>query len=230
MSKENERPTTFEENIDIINEEIARRRYKWSINSIAWMDFDDISQIIRIHIYNKWHMYDPSKPLHPWLNRIITNQLKNIIRNNYSNFNKPCVRCDAAEENDLCRLYTTQCNDCPLYAKWERTKKKAFQVKMAQPLENHSFELSGEIQEEEALNSNIEKVHEHMKRILKSSEWIIYQYLYIENLNEEQVAKKMGYRTSEKNRSPGYKWINNVKKSIMKKVKKSLDNGDIDIF
>ena len=92
---------------------------------------------------------------------------------------------------------------------------------MAQPLENHSFELSGEIQEEEALNSNIEKVHEHMKRILKSSEWIIYQYLYIENLNEEQVAKKMGYRTSEKNRSPGYKWINNVKKSIMKKVKKS---------
>jgi len=230
MSDKNKTPTTFEDNVEIIDQEIAKRKYKWSINSIAWMDFDDISQIIRLHIYKKWHMYDASKPLHPWLNRIITNQLKNIIRNNYSNYNKPCVRCDAEEENNLCRLYVTQCNDCPLFARWEKTKKRAFQVKMAQPLENHVYQLSGEIQEQEAYDKNIEKVHVHMKKILKPLEWKIYKFLYIDNLNEEEVADKMGYMTSEKNRSPGYKWINNIKKSIMKKVKKAMKDGEIDIY
>ena len=49
------------------------------------MDYDDVSQIIRLHIYKKWDMYDPAKPLAPWLNRIITNQIKN--------FNLPLVVC-----------------------------------------------------------------------------------------------------------------------------------------
>ena len=40
----------------------------------------------------------------------------------------------------------------------------------------------------------------------------------------------MGYKTSEKNRSPGYKQIKNIKKSIIKKVKKLLEKGDVDIF
>ena len=63
----------FEDCIDIINQEISKRRNKWTLTSIAWMDFDDISQILKIHIYKKWHLYDSSKPLAPWLNRIISN-------------------------------------------------------------------------------------------------------------------------------------------------------------
>ena len=39
----------------------------------------------------------------------------------------------------------------------------------------------------------------------------------------------MGYRTSEKNRSAGYKQVKNLKKSIMSKVKKYLYSGEIDI-
>jgi hypothetical protein len=54
--------------------------------------------------------------------------------------------------------------------------------------------------------------------------------LYIQHLSEEQAAKKMGYKTSEKNRSPGYKQIKNLKKSIITKVKKFLNNDEIDIF
>ena len=61
-------------------------------------------------------------------------------------------------------------------------------------------------------------------------ELTVYRYLYIENLEEEDVAKKMGYKTNEKNRSPGYKQIKNIKKSIIKKVKKLLEKDDVDIF
>jgi hypothetical protein len=68
-----------------------------------------------------------------------------------------------------------------------------------------------------------------MQTVLKPIEWKIYQYLYVDGKTEEQVAKLMGYRTSEKNRMAGYKQIKNLKKAIIIKVKKHLYNGDIDI-
>ena len=85
----------FEDFIDTIDEEIKKRKSKWKLTSITWMDFDDISQILRIHIYKKWHLYDPAKPLAPWLNRISPNQIKNLIRNNYANYARPCLKCAA---------------------------------------------------------------------------------------------------------------------------------------
>mgnify|MGYP003121163665 FL=1 len=99
---------SFEDCINIIDEEIRKRKSKWNLQSLAWMDFDDVSQIIKIHINNKWHLYDPKQPLRPWLNRIISNQLKNLIRNNYGNFTRPCLKCAAAEENDGCKLFKKQ--------------------------------------------------------------------------------------------------------------------------
>ena len=54
--------------------------------------------------------------------------------------------------------------------------------------------------------------------------------LYIKNKSEEEVAHELGYRTSEKNRSPGYKQIKNIKKSIITKVKKHLKKDNIDII
>ena len=41
----------FEDSIDIISEEIKKRKGKWTLTSIAWMDFEDISQILKIHIF-----------------------------------------------------------------------------------------------------------------------------------------------------------------------------------
>jgi hypothetical protein len=49
-------------------------------------------------------------------------------------------------------------------------------------------------------------------------------------MDEEKVAKIMGYKTSEKNRSPGYKQLKNIKKSILKKAKGLIYEGDVDIL
>jgi|TARA_B100000085_G_scaffold283160_1_gene313173 RNA polymerase sigma factor (sigma-70 family) len=220
----------FEECIEKIDHEITKRKNKWNLTAISWMDFDDVSQILRIHIFKKWHLYDQSQPLAPWLNRIISNQIKNLVRNNYGNYSRPCLKCAAAESSDLCKIYGKQDSTCPLYANWEKTKKVAHDVKIPLPLENHSQEVFNMSEDKVDLQRNIDKIHSKMQEVLKPLEWKIYQCLYIENLTEEQTAKKMGYKTTEKNRSPGYKQIKNIQKIIIAKVKKNLDTGEIDII
>jgi DNA-directed RNA polymerase specialized sigma subunit len=65
---------------------------------------------------------------------------------------------------------------------------------------------------------------------LKPLERNVYQLIYIENKSDEEVAKIMNYTTSEEGRPPGYKHIKNIKKSIIEKVKKTLEKGEVDII
>ena len=229
--KAKDKKPTFEESILFVNREIQKRKNKWNLTSLNWMDYDDVSQIIRIHINEKWHLYDPEKPLGPWLNRIITNQIKNIIRNNYGNYVRPCLRCAAAEGESGCRIYETQCKDCPLYEHWEKTKKGAYDLKIPLPMEGHLHEINSiDWGDSIDLEGQAKKLHRRMKQILKPIEWKVYDSLYIKHEDEESVAVKLGYTTSEKGRNPGYKQIKNIKKNIMIKVKKCLTRDEIDIF
>jgi DNA-directed RNA polymerase specialized sigma24 family protein len=221
---------TFESCIEIIDTEIAKRRGKWSLTSLSWIDFDDVSQIIRIHIYEKWDQYDPEKPIRPWLNRVISNQLKNIIRNNYTNYTRPCLRCAAAEEPDGCRIYETQCNDCPLYAHWEKRKLSAYNLKMPLSLENHQQEVNSVFDDYIDFDEKIKQLNKKMEEVLKPTELLVYQSLFVRKENELTVAKKLGFKTTEKKRSPGYKQIQNIKKQIIKKVKSLIEKGDIEFL
>jgi hypothetical protein len=221
---------SFESLIDIIDSEIIKRKNKWNLTAINWMDFHDVAQILRIHIHKKWHLYDHKKPLAPWVNRIISNQIKNLIRNNYSNFTRPCLKCAAAEGEDGCAIYSNQCNACPLYANWEKSKKNAHDTKLTLSIENHSQEINDMPMDHFNLEKTANNIHIKMQKVLKPIEWKVYQHLYIEGKDEEQTAKLMGYRTSEKNRIAGYKQIKNIKKIIIFKVKKHLYNGDIDLY
>jgi hypothetical protein len=221
---------TFESCIDIIDTEIAKRRGKWSLTSLSWIDFEDVSQIIRIHIYEKWDQYDTDKPIRPWLNRVISNQLKNIIRNNYTNYTRPCLRCAAAEDVDGCRIYVSQCSDCPLYAHWEKRKLNAYNLKMPLSLENHHQEVNSVFDDYIDYDAKIEQLNKKMEEVLKPTELLVYQSLFIRKENELTVAKKLGFKTTEKKRSPGYKQIQNIKKQIIKKVKSLIEEGEIEFL
>lgn len=220
---------TFESKINEINIEINKRRAKWNLTALAWMDFSDVAQILRIHIYKKWNMYNPKQPLAPWVNRIASNQIKNLIRNTYGNYSRPCLKCAAADQDDGCNIYGTQCNKCPLYAKWEKKKKSAYDIKLPVALENHNQEVHNIIHDSINIEKTAKNIHQKMNQILKPIEWKFYSLHFIEHKSEEDTAKMMGYKTNEKNRKVGYKQIKNLKKSIMIKVKKYLYNGDIDI-
>ena len=223
--KKNTRKKTFEESIHLIDTELQKRRGRWSLTSLSWMDYDDVCQIIRIHIYKKWSLYDQSKPLAPWLNRIISNQIKNIIRNNYGNYARPCLKCSAAGGESSCEIYANQCNECPLYHHWFKNKKRAHDTKLPVSLENHPQEIYNKPSDSFDIESEAKALHLSMKKILKPIEWRVYDLLYIKNKTKNQVAKEMGYVTSEKNRQPGYKQIKNIKKSIMEKVRKFINES-----
>lgn len=220
----------FEDCIHIIDEEIRKRRSKWSLQSLAWMDFDDVSQIIKIHVFKKWSLYDTNQPLRPWLNRIISNQLKNLIRNNYGNFTRPCLKCAAAVEADGCILFEKQCNSCPLYEYWSKNKKDAQNLKIPVSMDYHSIENNNLSYTSDSFESNRVKLHQAMLVKLKPLERKVYRLIYIEHKSDEEVAKIMNYTTSERGRPPGYKHIKNIKKSIIEKVKRALEKGEIDII
>lgn len=220
----------FEDNIKFINEEISKRRNSWSLSSIQWMDFDDVSQIIRIHIYEKWHLYDKNKPLGPWLNKVISHQIKNIIRNIYGNYSRPCLKCCASEGENLCKIYTTQSPKCPLFQAWEKSKKQAYEVKMPLPIDKFINDQDIGYRDEQDIDKAAEIIHKKMETILKPTEWTVYKMLFIDNYPEEEVALKMGYKTTEIGRRAGYKQIRNIRKSIINKVRKALFNNEIDIL
>ena len=224
------RKLKFEDHIEQIDAEIKKRKSKWNLTALSWMDFDDVSQILRIHIFKKWHLYDPQKPLNPWINRIISNQIKNLIRNNYGNYCRPCLKCAAAESGDLCYIYGKQSESCPLFANWMKTRKQAYDAKLPVSINDHEIEINAAEYSDIDIFALMEKLNEKMKETIKSSEWKIYKALYIDNMSEEDAATLMGYKTNEKNRVPGYKQIKNVKKSIIVKVKKIIASGEIEIL
>jgi hypothetical protein len=220
----------YNDYLEIIDAEIAKRRYKWNLNSLPWMDFDDVSQIIRIHIFNKWAQYDPARPIQPWLNAVISSQIKNLIRNHYGNYARPCLRCDAAEDNEGCKIYKKQCDSCPLYADWKKRKLPAHNIKLPVSIENHTDEVHSIFDENSDITDQIEKINIKMKEILKPIEYKVYEGLFILHEDEGQVAKKLGYISNERGRPPGYKQIKNIRKSIILKIKKCISSGDIDLF
>jgi RNA polymerase sigma factor (sigma-70 family) len=219
---------SFEDSLPQIDKEINKRRVRWT-TALPWLAFEDVAQMIRLHIFKKWHLYDPSRPLVSWVNRVITNVIKNILRAVYGNNSRPCIKCPAAQIDEGCELYDSQCSDCPIFAAWEKTRKRVYDVKLPVSLENHENEVHNQIDEFFDLDKAIKVVHKRMQDTLKPGEWRIYKWIYLEGIKEEQIAQMLGYKTTEEGRTAGYKQIRNMKKTIIEKVNKMIIVGDIDI-
>ncbi len=230
---------TFEESYPFILNEVQKRRFRWTLHSLSWISWEDISSIIITHIWKKWSQYSCDKPLAPWLSMIISNQIKNLIRNHYGIFARPCLKCDAAVGETGCKIYKTQggsvkfgkiCAACPLYLDWEKKKKPAQNIKLAVSIENHPNETDNLTSESPDLSDQIGKVHAKMKEILKPNEYKVYEGLFILEEDEWVVAKKLGYIANEKDRTGRYKQIQNIRKIIIIKLRKAMDEGMIDIY
>lgn len=229
----------YEDRVDVIDKELQKRKHKWHLNAVSWFDFEDVEQIIRFHIFKKWDQWDQKRPLEPWVNRIISNQLKNILRNNYSNFARPCLGCpfsqlseEGAGRDNLCSFTASglQSNECKLYAKWEKSKKHAYDIKLPLALENHHQEVFSIASQEFDISNSISKLHVEMKLVLTQKHYEVYEDLFVKNLSEDEVAKKLGYTTNEKNRKAGYKQIKNLKKMFKEKAVTVIQQKDIIII
>lgn len=222
---------TFEECLPIIDDLINRRKYKWSLTGIAWMNYDDVAQILRLHIFNKFHLYDHSKKLEPWVNRIITCQLINLSRNLFYKHSKPCLQCAFNEDGGESCGYTAsnkQDNTCPVYRKWSTKKKPSHDINLPVAMSSHENEVNSLPSDNFDLERSISSFHVKMEGSLRPIEWKVYKCLYIDKLSERETCEIMGYTTTERGRMAGYNNILRIKKKILKKAEKIKE--DIDYY
>lgn len=223
----------YEDLHEIIDQELKKRKRNWFLNSVAWIDFDDVCQIIRSHIYKKWDQWDQRRPIKPWLNKIIANQMKNILRNHYSNYARPCLNCpfNNDAQMNLCSFTKSGNQDatCPLYKKWEKTKKHAYNVKITLSLDSHMHEIDGNSDSHLTMDIQTasEKLIKELKRNLNDRQFKAFTLLFIENLPDEEVADKMGFKSTESGRKAGYKQIKNLKKLLKEKAARILEKKGI---
>lgn len=220
---------TYEDFSDIIDTTVRKFKSKWQLNAINWFDFSDVEQIVKIHIYKKWHMWNQDLPLEPWIARITSNQIKNIIRNNYTNYVKPCMQCKFNMGDNTCSWTQSgsQNISCSMYAKWSKQKKAGYGIKLPVALENHIKEIDSRPDTSIHFDSAVDKLNSILKNDLSSQHYIVYMMLFFEEKTEDEVAKFMGYKTNEKNRKAGYKQIKNLKKMLREKAEEIIKNNDI---
>jgi hypothetical protein len=219
----------FEDKIDIINNELRKRKGKWTLKARADLDFEDVEQILRIHVWKKWGLWDQARPIEPWLNRTISHQISNLLRNLYGGFSRPCLKCAANEGGDLCSIYKTQCAQCPLFAKWIKGKKQAHDVKIPLPLETHSLEVESISSDFIDYESCASVIHTRIRPKLTKVQLKVYEMLYVQNLPEDEIAMKMGYKKNEDLKRKGirYKQLENYKKKFISIARTVIQEEDL---
>mgnify|MGYP003145731166 CR=1 FL=1 len=219
---------TYEDFSDVIDLAIKKQRSKWRLNAVKWFDFDDVEQIIKTHIAKKWHMWDQERPLEPWIGRIISNQLRNLIRNHYGNYVKPCTNCKFARA-DNCSLTSNgkQDSSCDLYAKWEKSKKSGLELKIPLSMEDFTHEIENRKYVDFDFGGSLKKLNMYMEIKLTATHYIAYRMLYFENCTEEDVARYMGYKISPQKKKLGYRQVKNLKKKFLEVALEILDEQDI---
>lgn len=217
----------FEEQLDVINHEIDKRRSRWTLIAIP---FEDVSQMVIIRIFKKYHLFDPKRgEFSHWVNKVISSAIKNILRDNYLKYNRPCLGC-AKNMGEYNCSYTSngkQCEECPLFAKWKKNKEQHFNVKQSLPLENHIQEAESKVGDFTDIVGAKQVIDEKIKKKLKPVEYRLYKLLYVENLSERDAGIEMEYKQSNKERGPGYQQIAKMKAKIISVAKQIIDEEDL---
>lgn len=219
----------FEDKLQEIEKALEKKRSKWDLDAVPSVDYDDIKQIIMAHIYKKWELWDQSKPIEPWLSRVVSNQFKNLLRNHYGNYVRPCLKCPFNLGADSCQKTKSGIQDssCGEFANWEKKKKPAYDIKLAVTIENHENEANSRRDEFVDIELATKKISAELRPQLSKKQFMAFKMLFIENHSEEKVANYLGYKTTEKKRSAGYKQIKNLRKIFQEKVKQIIDEKDI---
>lgn len=189
---------TFEQRYSDIVHWVEKRRRGIDL---AYMPWDEIRQMILIRVSQQYATFDPAKgPFKRWVNRVITNAIRNIWRDEIGSVSRPCITgkggCAFNCGGDLCSKTPSgiQCAECPAFRDWEIRKKDHHAVKMPVSLENHTNEAQSKVGASVDIAEMKPALDARMKQKLTRTEWRAYRLLYIKHLDEEEVARQMGFR------------------------------------
>ena len=148
----------------------------------------------------------------------MSNQFKNLLRNYYGNYVNPCPEY---------RFSNHDPSKCLVCKKWHKSKKSAYDIKLAVTIENHTNEIIEKKDTFFDLEVATEKLSKEIKKELTPRQFTAFKMLFVQNKSEEEVARFLGFKTSERKRSAGYKQIKNLKKIFQEKAKTILKEKDI---
>jgi RNA polymerase sigma factor (sigma-70 family) len=220
----------YEDLIPQIEEILNKYRAKWQLNALSWLDYDDVCQIIRLHIYKKWHLWDQTRAFGPWVSILVSNQIKNLVRNNYTNFAKPCLKCEHFLGGTECSFTKSgeHDNSCKIYAKWQKKKESAYNLKIPLLLDTTIFVNDNVYDDHFEYGEKVDKIHELIINELSDKHQQIYIMLFIDHSPEEEVAKRFGFkRDTSKRKTPRYKQINNLKKKFYLIAERVIKEEDL---
>ena len=207
----------YEDYQDLIDHAVKKQKSRWRLEAIKWFDFEDVEQVVKSHIAQKWHMWDQSRPLEPWLSRVITNRMWNLIRNHYGSYIKPCSTCIYARDELCAKTFSgNQDVSCGDYAKWLKKKKFGLELKTASSLDDNEIVVNVKCSSYFDYDTDVERFNYKMRKKLGEKLYKAYYMLYFEDCSEEDVAKYMGYKLSDTNRKIGYRQVKNLKSKFQK--------------
>lgn len=234
LSTEDERKLTFTDRYSEILHWVQKRRQRLYLVTLPW---EDIQQLILIRVSQQYASFDPVKgPFKKWLNKVISNAVRNIWRDNLSSFSRPCITgkggCPFNAGTDQCTKTPSgrQCGECPAYRDWEKRKKDQHAVRVTLPMDNHVGETHN-VQSDFMDVAAAKKVLDaKMRERLTRMEWKAYRLLFIKGLSEEETAKAMGFtkkRGSKSKMFGGYQAILQWKHHFVAVAREIINEEDL---
>ena len=220
----------FESFHDEIRREVYKREHLWTLHARPDLGFDDFASECIHRIYLKFHLYDPKKPLPQWLNTVIRNFWINYLRNNLNRYQRPCVRCPLATQDNGClfTFSTHQETSCPVYARWYKRKSSNFNINLPLSIHQHDSELKSIPDDNIDYIKAKKNLDNQLHKTLNPFQWKIYKLLFIQHKSELEVAKRLGFKPDKARE--GCKTIRDAKKIIIEKSKQLLSGGKVDII
>lgn len=210
----------------VIDKEIGKRVFRWKLTSLAYIDLSDIAQLLNLHVVTKIHLYDEEKsPFSHWVNRLLSNRLKNLFRDHYQSFSKPCDKCQFNGGGSTCTVFGKQSDTCSDYAAWFKSKRFKMEIAMAHSisaprLTDEHDQIHQEINDKTSdftdFETKIPEFNTLLKAKLRPLEWRAYTYLFIDHMTDIQAAKLLNYSVDGGKNSKGYKTILKIKTKIYK--------------
>lgn len=180
----------FKEKLEEIDLLLKKRQHRWNPH-FSPVSFDDVCQIIKIHLFNKWSQWNQTLPFANWANKVISNQIFNIRRNNYGNSMPPCFGCKFNIGDNLCAFTDSGEKDsqCKEYGHWEENKKPLFQIRNAYPIENHVNDKIQHFEDNLDLEEAFVKLTRFIKKELNYIDFIFFDLKYVQNKSNKEIRK-----------------------------------------
>ena len=231
MSEE-DKILSFVDKAEAIAKVIESKRGFWKLNSLAYISYDDVAQIILHHIYKKFDQWDQTRPIENWVATIANNKIINLIRDHYGRVAPPCNDCPFNAGGNLCSFTKSgvRSSECQSYRKWEKKKKNGYEMKLATCLDE-APQIAGDISFN--FERGIEIINVEMKKKLNKRMYRAYQLLYVDKISDKEAVKRLGSLGTKKKSDNsdhhilGYKQLANIRKKLLLTAKSILKTVDL---